>query len=76
MIEYLRGKLAELEPTMATVDCMGVGYGVNITLNTYVNQRFCLPKIKCATSLLKFGNQRADVSLQTLFIFDLKHFRH
>lgn len=35
MIEYLRGKLAELEPTMATVDCMGVGYGVNITLNTY-----------------------------------------
>ena len=35
MIEYLRGKLADLEPTMATVDCMGVGYGVNITLNTY-----------------------------------------
>ena len=35
MIEYLRGKLAELQPTMATVDCMGVGYGVNITLNTY-----------------------------------------
>lgn len=35
MIEYLRGKLAEQEPTMATVDCMGVGYGVNITLNTY-----------------------------------------
>lgn len=35
MIEYLRGKLAELEPTMAIVDCMGVGYGVNITLNTY-----------------------------------------
>lgn len=35
MIEYLRGKLAELEPTMATVECMGVGYGVNITLNTY-----------------------------------------
>ena len=35
MIEYLRGKLAELEPTMATVDCMGVGYGVNITRNTY-----------------------------------------
>ena len=37
MIEYLRGKLAELEPTMATVDCMGVGYGVNITLNTYAS---------------------------------------
>ena len=35
MIEYVRGKLAELEPTMAVVDCMGVGYGVNISLNTY-----------------------------------------
>lgn len=35
MIEYLRGKLAELEPTTAVVDCMGVGYGVNITLNTF-----------------------------------------
>lgn len=35
MIEYVRGKLADLEPTMAIVDCMGVGYGVNITLNTY-----------------------------------------
>ena len=35
MIEYLRGKLAELEPTMATVDCMGVGYAVIITLNAY-----------------------------------------
>ena len=35
MIEYVRGKLADLEPTMATVDCMGVGYGINISLNTY-----------------------------------------
>lgn len=35
MIEYVRGRLAELEPTTATVECMGVGYGVNISLNTY-----------------------------------------
>lgn len=35
MIEYLKGKLAELEPTMAIVECTGVGYGANITLNTY-----------------------------------------
>lgn len=35
MIEYLRGKLSDIEPTMAVIDCMGVGYGVNITLNTY-----------------------------------------
>ncbi len=37
MIEYLKGKLAELEPTMAIVECMGVGYGTNITLNTYAS---------------------------------------
>ena len=35
MIEYLKGKLSDIEPTMAVIDCMGVGYGVNITLNTY-----------------------------------------
>ena len=35
MIEYLRGKLSDIEPTMAVIDCMGVCYGVNITLNTY-----------------------------------------
>ena len=35
MIEYLKGRLTELEPTMAIVECMGVGYGANISLNTY-----------------------------------------
>lgn len=35
MIEYLRGELADLQPAMATVECHGVGYGVNISLNTY-----------------------------------------
>lgn len=32
MIEYLKGEIGELEPTMATIECGGVGYGVNITL--------------------------------------------
>ena len=35
MIEYVRGELAELEPTYAVVECNGVGYGLNITLNTF-----------------------------------------
>ena len=35
MIEYLKGELAEVTPTMAVIDCNGVGYGVNISLNTY-----------------------------------------
>ena len=35
MIEYIKGKLADVTPTMAVVDCNGVGYGVNISLNTF-----------------------------------------
>ena len=35
MIEYLKGTLAELSPALAVVECHGVGYGVNITLNTF-----------------------------------------
>ena len=35
MIEYIKGELAEAGPTLAVVDCHGVGYGVNISLNTY-----------------------------------------
>lgn len=35
MIEYLRGRLSELTPALAVIDCNGVGYGVNISLNTY-----------------------------------------
>jgi len=35
MIEYVRGQLAELSPAYAVVDVNGVGYGLNITLNTY-----------------------------------------
>lgn len=35
MFEYFNGKLASLEPTQAVVDCGGVGYLLEITLNTY-----------------------------------------
>ena len=35
MIEYLKGDLTELTPTTATVECHGVGYLTNISLNTY-----------------------------------------
>jgi len=35
MIEYVKGGLAELSPTYAVIDTGGVGYGLNITLNTY-----------------------------------------
>ncbi|MBO7068909.1 MAG: Holliday junction branch migration protein RuvA [Bacteroidaceae bacterium] len=35
MIEYLKGTLADLTPALAVVECNGVGYGVNISLNTF-----------------------------------------
>ncbi len=35
MIEYLRGEIAELSPANVVVDCQGVGYLANISLNTY-----------------------------------------
>ncbi len=35
MIEYVRGILDELTPATATVECHGVGYLLNISLNTY-----------------------------------------
>lgn len=35
MIEYIKGEIAELSPATAVIDCNGLGYGVNISLNTY-----------------------------------------
>lgn len=35
MIEYLKGEVAELTPASITIDCNGVGYLANISLNTY-----------------------------------------
>lgn len=35
MFEYLFGPLAEITPSYAVVDCAGVGYHIEITLNTY-----------------------------------------
>ena len=35
MYEYFEGRLASLEPTQAVIDCGGVGYLIEITLNTY-----------------------------------------
>ncbi len=35
MYEYIKGQLASLEPTQAVIDCCGVGYLLEITLNTY-----------------------------------------
>ena len=35
MIEYIKGTVAELTPATVVIDCNGLGYAVNISLNTY-----------------------------------------
>ena len=44
MYEYFKGELASLEPTQAVVDCGGVGYLLEISLNTYEALRRADPK--------------------------------
>lgn len=35
MIEYIKGELTELTPAVATIECNGLGYAVNVSLNTF-----------------------------------------
>ena len=36
MIEYVKGEVVELTPAYAVIEAHGVGYGLNISLNTYL----------------------------------------
>lgn len=35
MIEYIKGEVADTAPAMVVIEAAGVGYGLNVSLNTY-----------------------------------------
>ena len=35
MIEYIKGTVDEITPTQAILETSGIGYALNISLNTY-----------------------------------------
>ena len=55
MIEYITGEVTDLTPATAVVECMGIGYLLNISLNTYS----CLSKGQ-ATRLYVYEAIRED----------------
>ena len=62
MITHLNGKLIEKNPTHVIIECAGVGYFVNISLNTFSN-------IKDEESICLFTHLQVKEDSHTLFGF-------
>ena len=65
MYEYIKGTLAELTPAQAVVEAAGVGYAVNISLNTY-------SEIEHAADVKLFVHYIVREDAQILFGFSTK----
>ena len=63
MIEYIKGELTELTPAYATVEAAGVGYGLNISLNTFT----ALQKTPSNSPCL--GGERKEATSKSGFLF-------
>ncbi|CAZ96529.1 Holliday junction branch migration protein RuvA [Zobellia galactanivorans] len=62
MITHLRGKLVEKNPTYVVIECAGVGYFVNISLNTFA-------KVGDSESISLFTHLQVKEDSHTLFGF-------
>ena len=62
MIHHLRGRLVEKNPTHLIVECAGVGYFVNISLNTF-------SKIPDSENILIYTHLQVKEDSHTLFGF-------
>jgi len=73
MYEYLRGKIADSSPAHVVIDVNGVGYFINISLNTFTNLSG-----KSEVSLLIHENIREDAFTLYGFSDDIERnlFRH
>ena len=65
MYEYIKGQLTELTPAQAVVEAAGVGYAVNISLNTY-------SEIEHAADVKLFVHYIVREDAQILFGFSTK----
>lgn len=68
MIDYIRGEVAELTPTIAVIDCGGVGYEINITLIDY-------PEIPATGSAKLYVHESIREDAHVLFGFLSKRSR-
>ena len=75
MITHIEGKVVEKNPTYAIIDCGGVGYYINITVNTY-SKVSSLEKCKLLTHVI---TSQQDYSQNMYGFFDENErsvFRH
>ena len=68
MYEYIKGTLVEATPTYAVVDCGGVGYYVNISINTY-------SKISTEKTVMLYAHQIVREDAHLLYGFFSKEER-